>query len=58
MSTSPVHFPTIDFTTIGPAVGQPFPALALPDQHGQLIDLHRARAGRRALVLFYRSADW
>lgn len=58
MSTPPPRFPPIDFTAIGPAVGQPFPDLHLPDHHGQPVDLHQARAGRRALVLFYRSADW
>ena len=47
-----------DFTCIGPAEGQPFPGIILPDQTGRVVDLHRARAGRRALVVFYRSADW
>lgn len=42
----------------GPAVGSPFPALVLPDQSGQPVDLQRARAGRKALVIFYRSAEW
>ena len=49
---------TIDFTNIGPAIGEHFPDVSLPDQHGQPIDLHRARAGRRAVVLFHRSASW
>lgn len=48
----------IDFTHIGPAVGEQFPDVSLPDQHGQTIDLHQARAGRRAVVLFHRSASW
>jgi peroxiredoxin len=30
----------------------------LPDQHGTAIDLHAVRGPRRALVVFYRSADW
>jgi hypothetical protein len=30
----------------------------LPDQHGQSVDLHQARNGRRALVVFHRSAAW
>jgi len=50
--------PPRDFTRIGPAAGQRFPDIDLPDQTGQAIDLHGARAGRRALVVFYRSADW
>jgi len=48
----------IDFTNIGPVVGEYFPDVSLPDQHGQTIDLHQARAGRRAVVLFHRSASW
>lgn len=58
MSTQSVTFPTIDFSRIGPSVGERFPDVVLPDQHGRPIDLHAARAGRRALVLFYRSARW
>ena len=50
--------PTLDFTTIGPAVGERFPDVRLPDQTGQIVDLHAARAGRRALVVFHRSARW
>jgi peroxiredoxin len=30
----------------------------LPDQRGALIDLYTLRAGRPALVVFYRSAEW
>ncbi len=43
---------------IGPAIGEPFPDIVLPDQHGTPTDLHRVRAGRRALVIFFRSARW
>jgi peroxiredoxin len=50
--------PPRDFTRIGPPEGQRFPDILLPDQSGQMVDLHRARASRRALVVFYRSADW
>jgi peroxiredoxin len=55
--TTPLDF-DIDFTTIGPAVGERFPDVVLPDQHGQRVDLHQARNGRRALVVFHRSAGW
>jgi peroxiredoxin len=48
----------IDFSKIGPAVGERFPDVMLPDQHGTTIDLHQAQAGRRALVVFHRSAGW
>ncbi len=50
--------PVLDFSYIGPAVGEPLPDIVLPDQHGQLLDLHAAHAGQRALVVFYRSAAW
>jgi len=42
----------------GPNVGERFPDLRLPDQHGAPVGLHEARRGRRALVVFYRSARW
>jgi peroxiredoxin len=58
MVVQPAEFPSIDFSKIGPSVGKRFPDVVLPDQHGRTVDLHAARAGRRALVLFYRSARW
>jgi len=58
MTTQPPSLPVIDFDTIGPAVGTRFPDVRLPDQRGQTVDLHAARAGRSALIVFYRSADW
>ena len=42
----------------GPAVGTPFPDVTLPDQSGAPVRLHEARGGRRALVVFHRSARW
>jgi hypothetical protein len=48
----------IDFSHIGPAVGTSFPEIVLPDQHGHPVHLHQTRAGRRALVVFHRSASW
>lgn len=53
-----MSLPARNFVTIGPRVGEPFPDVVLLDQTGALVDLHRARAGRRALVVFYRSAEW
>ncbi len=50
--------PVLDFSRIGPAAGERFPDVVLPDQHGRPVDLHTARARRRALVLFHRSASW
>lgn len=42
----------------GPTIGERFPDVVLPDQQNVPIDLHRARDGRQALVVFYRSARW
>lgn len=50
--------PPRNFPTIGPTEGQRFPDVRLPDQAGASLDLHAARAGRPALVVFYRSAEW
>ena len=44
--------PDRDFRVIGPREGQPFPDSCLSDQAGTLVDLHRDRAGRPALVVF------
>jgi hypothetical protein len=46
------QFPT------GPEVGDLLPGFVLPDQYGHEVDLHQSRGGRRALVLFHRSARW
>ena len=46
-----------DFPT-GPAVGEPLPDFTLPDQHGQPVNVAQARDGKRALVIFHRSARW
>ena len=58
MSTQPATFPAIDRDRIGPAVGDRFPDVRLPDQRGEVVDLHAARGNRRALVVFHRSAAW
>lgn len=50
--------PRRDFRAIGPKEGQPFPDVRLSDQTGALVDLHIHRAGRPALIVFYRSAEW
>jgi peroxiredoxin len=51
-------FPLVDVANIGPRLGGPFPDMRLPDQTGRTVDLHLARAGRPALVVFFRSARW
>jgi peroxiredoxin len=58
MAVGQTAFPEIDFTDIGPRVGERFPDVSLPDQRGVLTDLHATRGHRRALVVFYRSARW
>jgi cytochrome oxidase Cu insertion factor (SCO1/SenC/PrrC family) len=50
--------PQIDQEQLGPEIGKPFPDVVLPDQSGRPVDLHQHRAGRPALVVFHRSADW
>lgn len=47
-----------DYSQIGPPPGSPFPDIVLPDQHGQPVDLHQARLGKRAIIVFHRSARW
>ena len=50
--------PALDPEVIGPPRGERLPDVTLPDQDGRLVDVHAARQGRPALVLFIRSADW
>ena len=50
--------PIIDFSRVGPQVGDVFPDVVLPDQQGRAINLHAARGGGKALVVFHRSASW
>jgi peroxiredoxin len=53
-----LSMPELDFSQIGPNVGEQFPDVRLPDQRGEIVDIHAARAGGPALVVFYRSARW
>ncbi len=48
----------VDYGQVGPAVGELFPDFELPDADGRPVRLHQWRNGRRALVVFYRSAAW
>jgi peroxiredoxin len=50
--------PPRDFSRISPHEGERFPDVRLPDQRGSIVNLHAERAGRRMLVVFYRSAEW
>lgn len=58
MSVARPPLPVLDFSRIGPVVGERFPEVVLPGQHGRVVDLHAAREGRRAIVVFHRSASW
>lgn len=49
--------PGADYPT-GPAVGERLPSFTLPDQNGNQIDFHGDRRGRKAIVVFHRSAYW
>ena len=42
----------------GPAIGERLPDFELPDARGRLINFHEDRAGRKAALVFYRSAVW
>jgi len=46
------EFPT------GPAIGERLPDFVLPNQRGEAVDFHLDRAGRKAAVVFQRSAVW
>lgn len=49
--------PARPFAT-GPEVGEPLPGFSLPDQHGNAVDFHEARAGGRAFLVFVRGTSW
>ena len=42
----------------GLPIGTRLPDIVAPDHTGATIDVHAARAGGPAVVVFYRSADW
>ena len=48
---------TDDFPT-GPALGERFPDVTLRNQRNEVVEFEAARAGRRALIVFQRSARW
>ena len=55
--TGPRRIPLGDFPT-GPEVGATLPGVVAVDQHGRTVNLHEDRAGRPAVLVFYRSAVW
>ncbi len=42
----------------GPKIGDRLPDFELPDANGQLVNFHEDRAGKKAALIFYRSAVW
>lgn len=51
-------YPATEDLPTGPAVGEKLPDFSLRNQRGERIDFHRSRAGRKAVVVFIRSAVW
>ena len=50
--------PELDFSGIGPGIGESFPDLRLPNQAGEPVSVHEYRDGHKLLFVVYRSADW
>jgi hypothetical protein len=48
----------IDFSKLGPAVGQKAPDFSLTDQTGTPRNLQSVLGPNGALLVFYRSAEW
>lgn len=42
----------------GPALGERLPDIVAPAHTGDIVDVHALRAGRPAVMVFYRSAVW
>jgi hypothetical protein len=49
--------PDADFPT-GPGIGAALPAIRLPNQHGEMINVGEHRGRKGAIVVFHRSAYW
>ena len=45
-------------SSTGPEVGDQLPDFELPDAFGETVRFHQHRAGRKAALVFYRSAVW
>ena len=52
------RMPSNDVFSKGPETGKKLPDFTLPDQHGKAVTFSEARAGKKALVMFHRSAQW
>ena len=51
-SSLPIGQPT------GPDVGERLPDFFLPDANGKNVDYHSDRAGKKSVVVFFRSVVW
>jgi hypothetical protein len=47
-----------DDASTGPEPGERLPDFELPDAFGETVRFHSHRAGRKAALVFYRSAVW
>ena len=47
-----------DGTSTGPEVGEKLPDFELPDAFGNPLRFHADRGGKKAALVFYRSAVW
>ena len=52
------RYPALKEFPSGPDVGERLPEFTLPNQHGEPVDFHADRGTAKAVVVFYRSADW
>ncbi|MEE8517909.1 MAG: hypothetical protein V3S98_02150 [Dehalococcoidia bacterium] len=52
------RMPATDDFPKGPDVGELVPDFTLPDQTGSPVNFNAFRDGRRAMVMFHRSAGW
>ena len=52
------RMPETDDFPSGPSIGERLPDFTLPDQENNLVNFSQARQGKRAMVVFHRSARW
>ncbi len=52
------RFPAEEGFPTGPAVGDAMPDFELPNQDGEVVSFQKVRGGKKAAVVFYRSAVW
>ena len=52
------RMPETDDFPSGPSIGELLPDFTLPDQDNNPVNFTQARQGKRAMVVFHRSARW